>query len=103
MLSDCESLVKAIFSTKGATYKRTDVQVQSIRDDVMNIEIRSVKHLDGKINPADIFTKDCDVNMRRIVQEMLTTGLLNLVNVKTLKKPNKAINKVKDKAEEDDA
>ena len=60
VLSFFESLVKAIKSSKAVANKRTDVQFQSMRDDLEKGVIRSMLRIDGKINPADTFTKDTD-------------------------------------------
>lgn len=73
---DCESLVEALATDKRVDNPRTQVQVQSIRDDVAGKRIRSVAHIAGKTNPVDIMTKHHDPLIRQRVHELMTKGIL---------------------------
>ena len=88
--SYCESLVKALKSPKAVNNPRTEVQVQSMRDDLQSKLIRSVTHIAGVINPADIFTKDTDHKTKTIVREMMSTGILRMVDKATTLKTKMA-------------
>ena len=71
---DCESLVEALQTTHAMENPRTNVQVQSIRDDLTEGLVRNVKHVSGKVNPADAFTKDHDPVIRDIVHRLMEFG-----------------------------
>ena len=72
--TDCESLVGAIATTKTLDDPRIGVQVQALREAIEFEDLRTVKHICGKTNPADIFTKQTDVKIRGIVHHIMRSG-----------------------------
>ena len=74
--TDCEALYNAITKSNATEMQRTRVQIASIKEDVENKNLRSVKHICGKTNPADVFTKDNDKKILAISLKMMHEGLL---------------------------
>lgn len=72
--SDCESLINALRTTHSVENPRTNVQVQSIRGDLGDGTVRNARHISGKVNPSDIFTKGHDLVTRAIVYKLMEQG-----------------------------
>jgi len=73
--SDCKDFVDAAATTKRCMNPRTHVQVQAVRDELASGNIRSLKHISGKANLADVLTKEGLV-MLELFQQFLETGLV---------------------------
>ena len=72
--TDCKSLVDALSTCHSYDDVRMQVQIDAVKEDLQQGQCRSCKHVDGKLNYADILTKPADWRIAERVRQMMMTG-----------------------------